>query len=142
MDYDAFFAGFGEVLVKSSGFTDGVTSWMRHNVFQPAAQGVIDQHYRGLGTYNPDSNSVEPNTMNAIRAVTDVSPVDHPPDNFLQKRLYNLGRTSPAKWITNKFITSDQEIGDRMTKSTNGVFSMSNTGVKDRKSTRLNSSHT
>jgi hypothetical protein len=126
MDKDSFLAGFGESLAKSAGLTD----WVRQNVYQPMAQGVIDENYRGLGTYNPQSGGVEPNTMNAIRAVTGQSQIDRSPDGLASGALYSLGRTAPAKWITNRFIASDEDIGNRMSSATKGVFSMGNGQVQ------------
>lgn len=127
MNDRAFITGLGEALAKSAGVTD----WVRQNVFQPFAQGNLDQHYRGLGTYNPQTGGVEPNTMNAIRAVTDVSPVSKTPDGFFQKGLYRLGQTQPGKWLANKITgQSDESIGAQMSETTNGVFSMGDSGVQ------------
>lgn len=127
MNQEAFIAGLGGALVKSA----DVTSWVRQNVFQPFAQGNLDQHYRGLGTYNPQTGGVEPNTMNAIRAVTDVSPVTKEPEGFLQKGLYRFGQSSPGKWLANKVTgQSDTSIGSQMSNASNGVFSMGDNGVQ------------
>lgn len=128
MNREAFVAGVGQALAKNAGVTD----WVRQNVFQPFAQGTIDKHYRGLGTYNPQTGGVEPNTMNAIRAVTDVSPVTKAPsEGFLQKKLYQAGGTGLGKWLTQKVTgQSDETIGSRLSSSTNGVFSMGDSGVQ------------
>lgn len=127
MNKEAFIAGFGSSLYKDAGLTD----WMRTNVFQPFTQGHIDKHYQGLGTYNPQTGGVEPNTMNALRAVTGVSPVNKAPTGVMGKALYGLGGTSGGKWLANKLTgNTDATIGSRMSAATNGVFSMGDGGVQ------------
>lgn len=128
MNREAFITGVGQVLVKNAGITD----WMRQNVFQPFAQGTIDQHYRGLGTYNPQTGGVEPNTANVIRAATGASPaMKAPSDGFIQKKLYRYGGTNLGKWLTQKVTgQSDETISSRMSAASNGVFSMGDNGVQ------------
>lgn len=127
MNKDAFIAGFGQSLTKSG----GVTEWLRENVMQPVAQGTIDQHYRGLGTYNPQSGGVEPNTMNALRAVTGTSPVNNAPTGIIQKGLYNFGKMGLGKRVSNWVSgESDATIGSKMQAGSGGVFSMGDSGVQ------------
>lgn len=125
MDQDAFIAGFGSNLVKSAWLTE----WVRNNVFQPVAQGTIDQHYRGLGTYRPQTGAIEVNTRNALRAITDQPSSPQAPDGLVKNTLYQIGRTSFGKRMVNTFGASDKQINNQLTSRSNGVFSIGSNGV-------------
>lgn len=128
MNYESFCAGLGNSLSKDAGVID----WFRQNLVQPAAQGHLDTHYRGLGTYNPSTGRVDPNTANALRAVTGAEPVLAKPSadgGRIRQGLYSLGGSRVGKWIGNK-VMPESRVNDRLTSATKGALSVGGGGVQ------------
>jgi len=128
MNYEAFCAGMGSSLLKQATFAN----WLWNNAIQPAAQGHIDSHYGGLFRVNTDTNGFEPNTGNALRAITGATPTLAKPTEsggLLRRGFYNLGASRLGKWIGNK-IVPDSAVNARLNAATKGVFSTDGAGIQ------------
>ena len=131
MNKDAFIAGFGQSLTKSG----GVTEWLRENLQQPLGQGVLDGHYKGLGTYNAETGGVEPNNLNILRAIggRDMVPAAPAPEgsNIFQRVSYGLGKRPLGKrlglWAGGE---TDASVASKIQETSQGVFSMGDKGVQ------------